>query len=116
MYSLSAAAIVRLGGAGVNGALILLRFALGAFLHRVAAWRVEVPSNPVWSKYQRSPVAFSTRPSRLTSASALCQRGQTGRTSRRPEAVLRGLPFWTVRAKAGAGERSQNTQRTTARV
>ncbi len=36
-----------LGGAGVNGALILLRFALGAFLHRVAAWRVEVPSNRV---------------------------------------------------------------------
>ncbi len=38
---------MRLGGAGVNGGLILLRFALGVLLHRVVAWRVEVPSNRV---------------------------------------------------------------------
>ena len=38
---------MRLGGAGVNGALIPLRYALCLLLHRVGAWRVEVPSNRV---------------------------------------------------------------------
>ncbi len=38
---------MRLGWAGVNGALIPLRYALGVLLHRVDSWRVEVPSNRV---------------------------------------------------------------------
>ncbi len=70
----------------------------------------------VWPKYQRSPVAFSTRPSRPTSASALWQRGQTGRTSRRQEAVSWCSPFWTVSAKVAAGERPHSAQGFTIRV
>jgi hypothetical protein len=55
--------------------------------------------------YQRSPVAFSTRPSRPAAPINLLHRGQTGRTSRRQEAVSLGSPGQTVSAHfpEGAG-------------
>ncbi len=60
--------------------------------------------------HHRSPVALTFRPSSPAWASSLWQRGHTGSTSRRQEAVSFGSPLQAVSAKLTAGVWPQKVQ------